>query len=81
MIYVNVEAVKSEGRGVAGGNGWHETDSIDRAVAAELRRFHRTYDELGHGGIVTYYITVATEASPNRTRGARWPLPVQVESK
>jgi hypothetical protein len=77
VIYVNVEAVKSEGRGVAGGNGWHDTDSVGEAVAAELHRFHRMYDALGHGAIVTYEITVSPEASPRRTRGNRWPLPVK----
>lgn len=76
MIYVCIEGVKSEGRGLAGGNGWHDTDDIEVAIAAELRRFHRTYDALGHGAPVTYNITVATEASPNRTRPQRWPLPV-----
>jgi hypothetical protein len=76
MIYVNVEAEKSEGRGRAGGNGWHDTEDVAQAVAAELARFHRMYDFLGHGAVVTYQITVAPEASPRRTRGNRWPLPV-----
>jgi hypothetical protein len=76
MIYVNVEGVKSEGRGVAGGNGWHDTDDVAEAVAAGLAQFHSMYDRLGHGAIVTYNITVAPESSPNRTTGKRRPLPV-----
>jgi hypothetical protein len=77
VIYVEVEAVKSEDRGRAGGNGWHDTDDIGKAIAAELERFHRTWDHLGHGAIVTYKITVAPEASPRRTiGGACLPLPV-----
>ncbi len=74
VIYVNVEAIKSEGRGSAGGNGWHDTDSISEAVEAELGRFQSTWDALGHGGAITYVITVATEASPRRTVQG-WPLP------
>lgn len=77
MIYVHVEAVKSEGRGVAGGNGWHDTDDPVEAIAAEMDRHRRTWDALGHGGIVTYTITVAPEASPRRTKDQRWPLPVK----
>lgn len=77
MIYVNIEAIKSEGRGEAGGNGWHDTDSIPDAIAAEFARFHRTWNALGHGAAVTYLITVATDASPNRTKGRALPLPVQ----
>jgi hypothetical protein len=80
VIYVNVEAIKSEGRGIAGGNGWHDTDDIPTAIAAELARFHRMYEALGHGAIETYTITVAPEASPRRTRGDRWPLPVRGDS-
>lgn len=77
MIYVGVEGVKSEGRGTARGNGWHDTDNVVAAVAAELAKFHRMYDALGHGAVVTYCITVAPEASPRRTRTANaWPLPV-----
>jgi hypothetical protein len=77
LIYVNVEGVKSEGRGVAGGNGWHDTDDVLEAVAAEMESFHATYDWLGHGAVITYTITVATEASPRRTKSdRRWPLPV-----
>jgi hypothetical protein len=79
VIYVNVEAVKSEGRGSAGGNGWHDTDDVAEAVAAELDRFWAMYEGLGHGAIVTYQITVAPEASPRRTKtGRAWPLPVGV---
>lgn len=79
MIYVNVEAVKSEGRGVAGGNGWHDTDDVAEAIRCELRRFEGTWGHLGHGAIVTYRITVAPESSPRRTREPRagWPLPVE----
>ena len=77
MIYVEVKAIKSEGRGSAGGNGWHDTDDVAEAVTAELARFHRTWGELGHGALTTYRITVAPEASPRRTKGGRaWPLPV-----
>jgi hypothetical protein len=64
LIYVNVEGVKSEGRGHAGGSGWHDTDDVAAAVEAELRRFHSMWDHLGHGAIETYRITVAPEASP-----------------
>ena len=78
MIYVAVRAVKSEGRGEAEGNGWHDTDSVADAVAAELRRFHAMWDVLGHGAAVTYTITVAPESSPCRTTGGQgWPLPVE----
>jgi hypothetical protein len=76
MIGVEIEALKSEGRGAAGGNGWHDTDDVAEAVAAELRRFHRMWDSLGHGAITTYTITVAPEASPRRTPNGR-PLPVR----
>lgn len=76
MIFVNVEGLKSEGRGHAGCNGWHDTDSVADAVAAQLERFHRTWDELGHGAVATYTITVVTEASPRRTSTSGWPLPV-----
>lgn len=75
MIYVQVCAEKSEGRGRATGNGWQDTDDIAVAVAAELSNFHRTWGDLGHGAAVTYRITVATEASPRRTPQG-WPLPV-----
>lgn len=79
MIYVNVEGEKSEGRGSAGGNGWHDTDDLAAAIAAELRRFHDMWDHLGHGTVTTYRITVAPEASPRRTKGPNnWPLPVKV---
>jgi hypothetical protein len=81
VIYVKVEGEKSEGRGRASGNGWHDTADVGQAIAAELRRFHRTYDALGHGAIVTYRITVAPEASPRRTNGNRWPLPVASDEK
>lgn len=76
MIYVNIEAEKSEGRGRAGGNGWHDTDDISAAIAAEFAKFQRTWDSLGHGAAVTYTITVAPEASPRRTTRNNWPLPV-----
>lgn len=75
MIYVNVEGLKSEGRGKAGGNGWHDTDDVAQAVAVELQRFHRMWDHLGHGALTTYTIIVATEASPRRTTTGA-PLPV-----
>ena len=71
---MNVEAVKSEGRGSAGGNGWHDTDDIGEAVTTELERHRRTWDALGHGAIVEYRITVAPESAPNRTPQGR-PLP------
>lgn len=81
MIFVEVEAIKSEGRGRAGGNGWHDTDDVLVAVAAELRRFAGMWAELGHGAAGEYRITVATEASPRRSRGPRrWPLPVEFDS-
>lgn len=76
MIYVQVKAIKSEGRGAATGNGWHDTDDIPEAIAHELGRFHRMWDSLGHGAAVTYEITVAPEASPRRTTRQDWPLPV-----
>ena len=75
MIYVEIEALKSEGRGSASGNGWHDTDDVDAAVVAELGRFHRLWDHLGHGAITTYKITVAPEASPRRTVAGDKPLP------
>jgi hypothetical protein len=75
MIFVEVEARKSEGRGLAAGNGWHDTDDVVEAVRRELDRFHSVWDDLGHGAIVTYKITVAPECSPRRTRGGL-PLPV-----
>lgn len=74
MIYVNVEIVKSEGRGAVGGNDWHDTDDVVLAVAVQLDRVQRTYADLGHGAIIGYQITVATEASPRRTTDDR-PLP------
>ncbi len=77
MIFVKVEAVKSEGRGAPGGNGWHDTDDVASAVAAELERFGRMWNALGHGSATTYTITVATEASPRRTTRQGWPLPVE----
>lgn len=78
MIYVEVEAIKSEGRGRASGNGWHDTDDVMTAVRDEFARFHRMYDQLGHGAVVTYTITVAPEASPRRTvSDERRPLPVE----
>ena len=74
MIYVQIEGVKSEGRGSATGNGWFETEI---GCGAGTERFHTTYEALGHGAVVTYHITVAPEASPRRTLNpGRWPLPV-----
>ena len=78
MIYVQIEALKSEGRGSACGNGWHDTDDITAAAAAELQRFHAMWDALGHGAVTTYTITVAPEASPRRTTNGK-PLPVRSE--
>jgi hypothetical protein len=75
VIHVRVEGEKSEGRGRAGGNGWHDTDDVIEAVADELARFERTWRDLGHGAVTTYTITVATEASPRRTTNGK-PLPV-----
>lgn len=78
MIFVEIEAVKSEERGYAGGNGWFDTDDIREAVSLAFDRFSRTWDYLGHGAVVTYRITVAPEGSPKRTKGGRdWPLPVE----
>lgn len=76
MIYVNIEAVKSDGRGFAGGNGWHDTDDLLEAIRSELARWQRTWDALGHGAAVTYRITVAPESSPRRTPAGR-PLPIR----
>jgi hypothetical protein len=76
VIYVNVEGVKSEGRGVAGGNGWHDTDDLVEAIASELETFHRMWDGLGHGAIATYRITVAPEASSRQTWQG-FPLPLR----
>ena len=75
-FYVNVEGIKSEGRGKAGGNGWHDTDDMVEAIDLQLARFHRMWDELGHGGIVTYHIDIAGEASPRRTPQGK-PLPLR----
>lgn len=81
MIYVSIEAIKSEGRGRATGNGWQDTDDIAEAVTAELASFARVWEELGHGPAVTYTITVAPESSPRRTIGPNnWPLPVRTEA-
>lgn len=75
MIYVKVEVVKAEDEGFAGVNDWHDTDDVGGAVALGLARFHRLWDEVGNGRIVTYRITVAPEASPCRTvDGARLPV-------
>ena len=79
-IYVEVKGLKSEGRGFAGGNGWHDTDDVAEAVAAELKRFHATWDQLGHGAVTTYTIGVAPEASPRRT-ATGLPLPVRAGSQ
>lgn len=76
MIYVEIKAIKSEGRGEAKGNGWHDTADPVEAIEIEWRRFHSMWDQLGHGLAVTYEITVAPEASPNRTRRKNQPLPV-----
>lgn len=79
MIYVNVEAVKSEGRGVAGGNGWFDTDDVTDAIGRAVARHRRMWDSLGHGAITEYRITVATEASPHRTMNGL-PLPAREEA-
>lgn len=81
MIYVNVEAVKSEGRGVAGGNSWFDTDDVSEAVRMAVEKHRRMWDSLGHGAIVTYRITVAPEASPRRTISGERPLPVLGEQE
>lgn len=81
MIFVNVEAVKSEGRGIAGGNCWVDTDDIVDAISFGLAKFQRLYDDLGHGAVVTYRITVAPEASPHRTKRRRRPLPVKSDAR
>jgi hypothetical protein len=77
MSYVEIQAEKSEGRGHAVGNGWQDTDDVCAAVTAEFKKFHRTWDALGHGAAVTYRITVAPESSPRRSTRRGWPLPVQ----
>lgn len=79
MIYVSVEAKKSEGRGYARGNGWHDTDNPVEAIAREMEKFTRTWNRLGHGTITTYRIVVAPDASPRRTTQGK-PLPVRAES-
>lgn len=77
--YVEIEAIKSDGRGRAGGNYWHDTADIAEAVAEALELFGRTWAHLGHGAAVTYQITVAPEASPRRTTLGNKPLPVEVD--
>lgn len=82
MMYVEIEGVKSEGRGRATGNGWQDTADVAEAVRRELLRFEKTWDSLGHGAAVTYVITVAPESSPRRTTNpdperAGRPLPVR----
>lgn len=77
MIYVCVTAVKSDGRGESTGSAWEDADDVMEAVRLGLERFHRMWDGLGHGAAVTYRITVATDASPRRTKSnAALPLPV-----
>lgn len=75
--YVKIEAVKSDDRGRAGCNSWEDTDDIGMAIDSALHRFQRTWDLLGHGGAVTYRITVAPECSPRRTTRNNKPLPVE----
>lgn len=78
MIYVSIEAVKSEGCGSAKGNGWHDVADPLKAVELQWRRFHRTWDHFGHGAAVTYRIEIAPESSPRRTKGeSAKPLPVK----
>jgi hypothetical protein len=81
MIGISIKGVKSEGRGQCVGNGWHDTDDVAEAITAELERFHRMWDALGHGAPITYVISVAPESSPRRTQSLsrsrhRLPLPV-----
>jgi hypothetical protein len=75
VIYVEVEGLKEWERGSAGGNGWHDTDDVAEAVRVELARFHRMWDGMEYGAVLTYTITVATENSPRRTTTGA-PLPV-----
>ena len=59
MIYVKVQAIKSEGRlGIAGGWRWHETDDVAQAVSEALQEFGDFWAGQGHGAIITYEITV-----------------------
>jgi hypothetical protein len=78
MIYVKITGVKSEGRGVAGGSSWFETDNPAEAVRQALDKFFGTWDYLGHGAIVGYRIEVAPENSPRRTLQG-WPLPLTMQ--
>ena len=77
MIYVKVQAIKSEGRlGIAGGWRWHDTDDVVQAVGEALQEFGDFWADQGHGAIITYEITVAPDASPRRTVNGNRPLPV-----
>lgn len=80
MIFVEVRALQSEGRGRSTANGWYDTDSIQDAIGAALDSFQEMWDHLGEGAAITYTITVAPEASPRRTKQGQ-PLPVREERR
>lgn len=73
MIYVGVKAIKPSGAEV-GGNGWHDTEDVEAAIKHELARFTLAYRKYEAGAPRQLSITVATEASTNRTRDGK-PLP------
>jgi hypothetical protein len=78
VIYVEIEGVKSDGRGAAGGSLHIDTDDVLQAIGEAFASHQRMWDALGHGAAVTYTITVATEASPRRTiDSTNRPLPVR----
>lgn len=81
MIYVQVQALQSEGRGRSTANGWYDTDSIQEAICSALDSFEEMWDHLGEGAAITYTITVAPEASPRRRTQRGQPLPVREERR
>ena len=60
-------------------DGWYDADSAADAVRIALEDFHAVHNRELHGKLITYVITVATEASPLRTSIGDMPLPVNVE--
>lgn len=73
MLYVGIAAIKPSGAEV-GGNGWHDSDDVEAAIKHELARFAIAYHKYEMGPPRQLSITVATEASTNRTRDGK-PLP------
>lgn len=73
---VEVEGVKSDGRGSAGGATWVDAEDVGEAIEMGLRSFSAMWDRLGHGAIVTYRIEVACPSSPRRARTGD-PMPVK----